>query len=165
MKILHTSVLGLACATALVSSVGVSPAQAAQPDESADPHVALLSEYNRYWTPKPFDKQNFDTAFRGNVTPQGSKILARNDEGVEQINKAGLTRRAKPLTDRADPSSGVPCAMPRCLRTRCKKITIPSARCLASMWPRGSPSAPRRMFTPVASPTLPGSCGRQGFRK
>ncbi|NKN51955.1 acid phosphatase, partial [Clostridioides difficile] len=89
-KILRTSVLGLACATALVSSVGVSPAQAAQPDESADPHVALLSEYNRYWTPKPFDKQNFDTAFRGDVTPQGSKILARNDEGVEQINKAGV---------------------------------------------------------------------------
>ncbi|WP_214892993.1 hypothetical protein, partial [Staphylococcus coagulans] len=43
-----------------------------------------------YWTPKPFDKQNFDTAFRGDVTPQGSKILARNDEGVEQINKAGV---------------------------------------------------------------------------
>ena len=90
MKILRTSVLGLACATALVSSVGVSPAQAAQPDESADPHVALLSEYDRYWTPKPLDKQNFDTAFRGDVTPQGSKILARNDEGVEQINKAGV---------------------------------------------------------------------------
>ena len=58
MKILRTSVLGLACATALVSSVGVSPTQAAQPDESADPHVALLSEYNRcllYTSPSPRD--------------------------------------------------------------------------------------------------------------
>ena len=99
MKILRTSVLGLACATALVSTVGVSPAQAAQTDESADPHVALLSEYNRYWSPKPFDKKDFHTAFRGDVTAQGSKLLTRNDEGVEQINKAGFDQ-AQQAADR-----------------------------------------------------------------
>ena len=49
--------------------------------------------------PKPFDKRNFETAFRGDVTPQGSKILARNDEGVEQINKAGVDE-AQQVADR-----------------------------------------------------------------
>ncbi|GAE76633.1 acid phosphatase [Cutibacterium acnes JCM 18918] len=107
--------------------MGVSPAQAAQPDESADPHVALLSEYDRYWTPKPFDKQNFDTAFRGDVTPQARRSWLATTRALSRSTRPGLTRRTKPLTDRADPSSGVPCAMPRCLRTRCKKITIPSA--------------------------------------
>ena len=49
--------------------------------------------------PKPFDKRNFETAFRGDVTLQGSKILARNDEGVEQINKAGVDE-AQQVADR-----------------------------------------------------------------
>ena len=92
--------------------------------------------------PKPFDKRNFETAFRGDVTPQGSKILARNDEGVEQINKAGVDE-AQQVADRQGRSQ-----QRRALRDAVmftdplQEDNDPSARCSVNTWPRGLPSAP-----------------------
>ena len=111
MKILRTSILGLACLTAFVSSAEVSPAEAAQPHEPSDPHITLLNEYNRYWTPSRSTSAISRLLFAATSPRKARRSWLATTRASSKSTKPVLTRRNKSLTDKEDPNSGVPCAM------------------------------------------------------
>ncbi|WP_166972751.1 phosphatase PAP2 family protein [Brevibacterium atlanticum] len=73
------------------SKQAVTPSSEASAIEK-DENVRLMSEYDDFWTPRTFDDSSAatkeSTGFRGDVTDEGAKILAANDETYQKLNRA-----------------------------------------------------------------------------
>ncbi|MCI1788806.1 MAG: phosphatase PAP2 family protein [Actinomyces sp.] len=75
-----------AASASVLATLGALPALAAPTVPAPDP-VALMSEYDDYWTPSPYDKADPSTGFRGDVVDP--VMLGANDDILVAINHAG----------------------------------------------------------------------------
>ncbi|MFC7581637.1 hypothetical protein ACFQ23_04975 [Schaalia naturae] len=75
-----------AASASVLATLGALPTLAAPTAPAPDP-IALMNEYDDYWTPFPYDKADPSTGFRGDVVDP--VMLGANDDILVAINHAG----------------------------------------------------------------------------